>query len=83
MKEEDLTTDTGYLRYKSWTMRMSFEEKCGGTAALRAFQTYAQRVEMKYGKKAFKLFAKADMQVLKEKWYLQVTSALKFSPRTE
>jgi len=30
---------------------MSFDEKIGGTTALKALQTYAQRLDEKYGKK--------------------------------
>jgi len=66
VKEEDLTTGTGYLRYNGWVMKMSFEEKIGGTAALKALQTYIQRVDKKYGKKAFQHFRDADMQILFE-----------------
>jgi hypothetical protein len=67
VKEEDLTTGTGYLRYKGWVMEMSFEEKIGGAAALKAFQIYTQKTDKKYGKKAFKYFQDADMQILTEK----------------
>ena len=63
-KTEDLTTGTGYLRKKGWVMRMSFEEKVGGTAALEALQTFAQRLDEKYGAKAFQRFQGADMQIL-------------------
>jgi hypothetical protein len=66
VKEEDLTTGTGYLRYKGWVMKMSFEEKIGGTAALKALQTYIRRVDKKYGKKALQHFQDADMQTLFE-----------------
>ena len=61
---EDLTTGTGYLRKKGWVMQMSFEEKVGGAAALKALQTYVQRLDQKYGAKAFRRFRDADMQVL-------------------
>lgn len=64
VNEQDLTTGTGYLRYKGWVMRMSFEEKIGGNATLKALQTYTKRLDEKYGKKAFKQFSNADMQVL-------------------
>ena len=67
VKEEDLTTGTGYLRYKGWVMKMLFEEKIGGTATLKAFQTYTRRLAEKHGKKAFKRFSTADMQILTEK----------------
>ncbi len=67
VKDEDLTTGTGYLRYKGWVIRMSFEDKIGGTVALKAFQTYTQRLDKKYGNKAFKHFSKAEMQILIEK----------------
>jgi hypothetical protein len=61
---EDLTTGTGYLRKKGWVMRMSFEEKVGGAAALKALQTYVQRLDKKYGSRGFQRFRDADMQIL-------------------
>ncbi len=61
---EDLTTGTGYLRKRGWTMRMSFEEKVGGTDALKAMQTYAKRLDKKYGSRAFQRFRQADMTIL-------------------
>jgi hypothetical protein len=66
VKEEDLTTGTGYLRYKGWVMRMSLEEKIGGIAALKALQTYTGRIDKKYGKKAFQHFLDVDLQILFE-----------------
>ncbi len=66
VKEEDLTTGTGYLRSKGWVMRMSFAEKIGGAAALKALKTYIQRVNEKYGKKAFQHFREVDMQIMFE-----------------
>jgi hypothetical protein len=45
---------------------MSFEEKIGGTVALKALQTYARRLDEKYGKKALQHFSDADMQFLFE-----------------
>ena len=67
VKEEDLTTGTGYLRNKAWIMRMSFDETIGGAAALEALQTYTAKLSKKYGKKAFQHFSDADMQILLEK----------------
>ena len=64
VKEEDVATSTGYLRSKGWVMKMSFEEKIGGTAALKALQTYTRRLYEEYGKKAFQHFSDADMQIL-------------------
>lgn len=67
VKNEDLTTGTGYLRSKGWIMRMSFDQKIGGVAALDALQTYTTKLDKKYGKKAFQYFSDADMQILIEK----------------
>ncbi|MCJ7634184.1 DUF3795 domain-containing protein [Candidatus Bathyarchaeota archaeon] len=67
VKEEDLVTGTGYLRSKGWLMKMSFEEKIGGTPALEALQTYTRRLDGKYGKKAFQHFLEVDLQFLLEK----------------
>ena len=64
VKNEDLTTGTGYLRKRGWVMRMSFEEKIGGTAALKALQTYAKKLDKKYGSRAFQRFRDADMTIL-------------------
>jgi hypothetical protein len=64
MKNEDLTTGTGYLRKRGWVMRMSFEEKIGGTPALKALQTYAKKLDKKYGSRAFQRFRTADMKIL-------------------
>jgi len=67
VKEEDLATGTGYLRSKGWVMRVSFKEKIGGVAALKALQTYTGKLDEKYGKKAFQHFSDADMRILFEK----------------
>jgi len=67
VKEEDLTTGTGYLRSRGWVMKMSFEEKIGGTTVLKALQTYTRRLDEEYGKKAFQYFSDADMRILFEK----------------
>lgn len=63
VKNEDLTTGTGYLRKRGWVMRMSFEEKIGA-AALKALQTYAKKLDKKYGSRAFQRFRDADMTIL-------------------
>lgn len=67
IKKEDLTTGTGYFRNKGWAVKMFFEESIGGMTTINAFQSYAQRLAKKYGKKAFKHFKTADMQILNEK----------------
>jgi hypothetical protein len=64
VKDEDLTTGTGYLRNRGWVMRISFEEKIGGTAALKALQIYVKRLDQKYGSRAFQRFRNADMAIL-------------------
>jgi len=66
VKEEDLATGTDYLRSTGWVIKMSFDEKIGGSAALKALQAYARRVDEKYGKKAFQHFQDADMRILTE-----------------
>jgi hypothetical protein len=66
VEEKDLATGTDYLRSKGWVIKMSFEEKIGGTAAPKALQTYARRVDEKYGKKGFQHFQNADMRILSD-----------------
>jgi len=67
VKEKNLTTPGGYLRSKGWTMKLSFDEKAGGFTALKALQTYTKQLDDKYGKKAFRYFSNADMQILNER----------------
>ncbi len=67
VEKEDLVTGTGYLRSKGWVMKMLFREEIGGTTALKALQIYTRRLDEKYGKKAFRHFSDADMQILFEK----------------
>ena len=67
VKEKDLATPGGYLRSKGWLMMMTFDEKAGGVTALKALQTYARKLEEKYGRKAFRYFSDVDMQVLSER----------------
>lgn len=71
VKEEDLTTGTGYLRSKGWVMKMRFEDKIGSTPALEALQSYTRRLDGKYGKKAFERFSEADMRILLEELCLR------------
>ena len=66
-KEKDLVTPGGYLRGKGWVVMMTFDEKAGGVAALRALKNYSKKLDEKYGKKAFRYFAKIDMRVLSRK----------------
>ena len=64
-KEKDLTTPGGGMRSKGWIMRMIFDEKAGGIAALKALQTYTKKLDEKHGKKAFRYFYNVEMQVLR------------------
>jgi len=51
---------------KGWLMKMAFDDKAGGPAALRALQTYAAKLDEKHGKASYRRFAQADMRVLSE-----------------
>lgn len=62
-EDDDLTTGTGYLRTKGWVMTMKFNQRMGDTAALKALQDYAQRLDTKYKKNAFRRFSKGDMTI--------------------
>jgi hypothetical protein len=42
---------------------MSFDDGAGGASALNALQSYAAKLEEKYGARAFRYFSKADMRV--------------------
>jgi hypothetical protein len=43
---------------------MSFEDKTGGDAALKALQSYVKKLDKKCGSRAFQLFREADMTIL-------------------
>jgi len=71
--EEGWLTPTGALRKKvgregapAWLLKMSCEEKAGGARALQALRNYAAKLDERYGKSAFRYFAKADMRILRE-----------------
>lgn len=64
VKNEDLTTGTGYLRHKGWVMKVSFDEKIGGAAALKALQTWVKKLDKEYGSRAFQRFRNVDMRTL-------------------
>jgi hypothetical protein len=59
-------TSRGHLRKKGWFMKMSFDSKAGGIAALKAFRSYVTKLNEKHGKKAFRHFSNVDMLVLSE-----------------
>jgi hypothetical protein len=64
LEEEGWLTPGGALRKSGWCMEMSFDDEAGGVLALKALQSYATRLDEKYGKTAFRYFSKADMRVL-------------------
>lgn len=66
VKNEDLTTGTGYLRKKGWLLKVSFEDKIGGLALIEEFQSYIKKLDKKHGKRAFQHFRNADMRILIE-----------------
>jgi hypothetical protein len=55
---------------------LSFDEKIGGSAALKALQRYTHRIAEAYGKKAFQHFREGDMRVLAETKFLRQQSVL-------
>jgi len=65
-KKSSWLTSKGHLRKRGWFIRMSFDSKAGGITTLKAFKSYATKLDEKYGKKAFRYFSNVDMQVLSE-----------------
>ena len=65
-KKSSWLTARGHLRKKGWFIKMSFDSKTGGITTLKAFKSYANELDEKYGKKAFRYFSNVDMQVLSE-----------------
>lgn len=51
---------------KGWLLKMAFDEQAGGEAALAALRAYTAGLDEKYGKTAYRRFARADMRGLTE-----------------
>jgi len=70
--EEGWLLPSGWLRRKGkgwdkgWLMKISFDDTVGGTAAMRALQSYTARLTQAYGQRAFRYFSRVDMRVLSE-----------------
>lgn len=71
LTEEGWITPTGGLRVKIgrkgepiWVMTLSFGSNVGGKDSLIALSEFSKKLLSKHGKKAFKQFSKADMEVL-------------------
>ncbi|MHA2314157.1 MAG: hypothetical protein ACXACF_02565 [Candidatus Hermodarchaeia archaeon] len=63
---EGWATPTMSFRKQGWKMKLSFDDKIGGLATLKAFQEYAMKLDAKYRKRAHRYFKDADMRVLSE-----------------
>jgi len=66
LTEEGWLTPGGALRRGGWFMKMSFDDDAGGVSALEALQSYAARLDERYGGRAFRYFSRGDMGVLSE-----------------
>ncbi len=64
LMESGWLTPGGALRKKGWLMKMAFDDKAGGVAALKTLQRYTAKLDEKYGKRAFRYFSTADMRSL-------------------
>jgi len=64
LTEDGWLTPKGALRKEGWLIEMSFGDEVGGLSVLKALQSYATRLDEKYGKTAFRYFSKADMRGL-------------------
>ena len=64
LTDDGWLTPKGALRKEGWLIEMSFGDEVGGLSVLKALQSYATRLDEKYGKTAFRYFSKADMRGL-------------------
>ena len=64
LMEKGWLTPGGGLRKHGWLLRMGFDEKAGGDAALLAMKTYANRLHQQHGHRALSRFSRADMRAL-------------------
>jgi hypothetical protein len=65
-KKNSWLTARGHLRKTGWFIRVILDSTAGDMATLKALKSYATRLDEKYGKRAFRYFSNADMQVLRE-----------------
>jgi hypothetical protein len=66
LMEEGWLTPKGALRKRGWFMKMSFGDDASGVSALNALQSYAAKLDEKYGERAFRYFSRADMRALED-----------------
>jgi hypothetical protein len=64
LQKTDWVTPTGALRKTGWLMKLTIDEKIGGSLTIKALKNYALKLYNKYGKNAFRCFSKGDMRVL-------------------
>lgn len=64
LQETDWVTPTGALRKTGWLMKLSFDEKIGGSLTVKALKNYALKLDEKYDKNAFRYFSRGDVRVL-------------------
>lgn len=57
-------TPLGGLRKEGWVFRLKFGDSLKGTKTLELFKDYANRLNKKYGSKAFRIFNSADLSVM-------------------
>jgi hypothetical protein len=57
-------TPLGGLRKEGWVFRLKFGDSLKGTKILELFKDYTNRLNKKYGNKAFKIFNTADLNIM-------------------
>lgn len=57
-------TPMGGLRKEGWIFRLKFGDPVRGGDTLQVFKDYVQKLDTKFGNKAFKLFKAADLSVM-------------------
>lgn len=62
-QEDGWLTPTGALRGHGWSLRLTAGGSAGGWQMLEALQTYASRLHERYGARAYRYFAAADMRI--------------------
>lgn len=66
LQEKGWVTPTGALRNTGWLMKLTIDERMGGSLTIKALKNYALKLDEKYGDNAFRYFSKADMRSLIE-----------------
>lgn len=64
LKEKGWQTPTGGLKKEGWIIRLTFGDSSGGGKIIKVLKDYVNRLNAKFGQKAFRVFSTADLSIM-------------------